>query len=116
MPVRNLVFRGLTFAHADRDVWKPGDIGIQHDWEMIDKPDALVRLRGAEKCTVQNCKFRDSGGNAIRLDLYAQKNRIEGNEIRHMGQGGIMLIGYGPGPRMSTNRTRSSITISTIAG
>jgi hypothetical protein len=99
VPVRNLVFRGLTFAHADRDVWTGGDIGIQHDWEMIDKPDALVRLRGAEKCTVKNCKFRDSGGTAIRLDLYAQKNRIEGNEIRYMGQGGIMLIGYGPGAK-----------------
>ena len=98
-PVRNLVFRGLTFAHADRDVWSRDDIGIQHDWEMIDKPDALLRLRGAENCIVQNCRFRDSGGAAIRLDLYAQKNRIEGNEIRHMGQGGIMLIGYGPGTK-----------------
>ena len=97
VPVRNLVFRGLTFAHADRDVWTENDVGMQHDWEMIDKPNALVRLRGAERCTVQNCKFRDSGGDAIRLDLYAQNNRIEGNEIRHMGQGGIMLIGYGPG-------------------
>jgi len=97
VPVRNLIFRGLTFAYADRDIWSEGDIGIQHDWEMFDKRDALLRLRGAEKCTVQNCKFRDSGGNAIRLDLYAQKNRIEGNEIRYMGQGGIMLIGYGPG-------------------
>ena len=98
-PVRNLVFRGLTFAHADRDIWTGGDTGIQHDWEMIDKPDALLRLRSAENCTVENCRFRDSGGTAIRLDLYAQKNRIEGNEIRAMGQGGIMLIGYGPGSK-----------------
>jgi hypothetical protein len=97
VPVRNLVFRGLTFAHADRDVWSEDDIGIQHDWEMIDKPDALIRLRGAEKCTIENCRFRNSGGAAIRLDLYAQKNRIVANEIRSMGQGGIMLIGYGPG-------------------
>lgn len=44
VPVRNLVFRGITFAHADRDVWRETDIGIQHDWEMIDKPDALFRL------------------------------------------------------------------------
>jgi len=97
VPVRNLIFRGLTFAHADRDVWTENDIGMQHDWEMIDKADALLRLRGVERCTVQNCKFRDSGGNAIRLDLYAQNNRIEGNEIRCMGQGGIGLLGYGAG-------------------
>ena len=73
-PVRNLVFRGLTFAHADRDLWTKNDTGIQHDWEMIDKPDALLRFRGAERCTVEQCSFRDSGGNAVRLDLYAQEN------------------------------------------
>lgn len=97
VPVRNLIFRRLTFAHADRDVWTASDTGMQHDWEMLDKADALIRLRGAERCTVENCKFRDSGGNAIRLDLYAQNNRIEGNEIRNMGQGGIGLFGYGAG-------------------
>lgn len=97
IPVRNLIFRGLTFEHADRDVWTAHDIGMQHDWEMFDKPDALLRFRGAEGCAVEKCKFRDSGGNAIRLDLHSHNNRIEANEIRHMGQGGIILMGYGPG-------------------
>jgi hypothetical protein len=72
---------------------------MQHDWEMEDKPDALVRLRGAENITIENCKFTDSGGNAIRLDYYAQRNRIAGNEIRNLGQGGIVLFGYGPGTK-----------------
>lgn len=103
IPVKNLVFTGLTFAHADRDLWNENDIGIQHDWEMIDKSNGLLRFRGSENCTVLNCKFRDSGGNAIRLDLYARKNRIEGNEIRFMGQGGIILIGYGPGTKDVNN-------------
>ena len=49
--------------------------------------------------TVELCKFRDSGGNAIRMDLHARQNRISTNEIRHMGQGGILLIGYGPGTK-----------------
>ena len=93
------MFKGLTFAHADRDLWVEGDRGIQHDWEMEDKPDALVRLRGAENCVIENCKFKDSGGNAIRLDYYAQGNRISGCEIRNLGQGGIILIGYGPGTK-----------------
>jgi hypothetical protein len=99
VPVRNLVFRGLTFTGADRVVWDENDVSMQQDWAMIDKADALVRFRGAEGCTVQNCKFRDSGGNAIRLDLYAQKNRIEGNEIRYMGQHAVALLGYGAGTK-----------------
>jgi hypothetical protein len=99
VPAHDLVFRGITFEHADRDLWTADDNGMQHDWEMEDKPDALVRMRGAERCTVEYCRFRDSGGNAIRLDYYAQGNRLAGNEIRNLGQGGIVLFGYGPGTK-----------------
>ena len=48
IPVRNLCFRGLTFQHGDRYTLTKGDAGLQHDWDMLDKPNALVRLRGTE--------------------------------------------------------------------
>ena len=32
--------------------WTEDDIGLQHDSEMVDKGNALVRLRGAENCVV----------------------------------------------------------------
>ena len=50
-PVRNLNFRGLTFAHAER-LPRPGQDGwdLQHCWEHFDCPSALLRLRGAENC------------------------------------------------------------------
>jgi hypothetical protein len=43
--------------------------------------------------------FFNSGGSAIRLDLHCQRNRVTGNEIKHLGGGGILLIGYGPGTK-----------------
>jgi Right handed beta helix region len=98
-PVRGIVFRGLTFTQADRGVVKRGDMSIQHDWEMIDKGDALLRFRGAENCAVEECKFFNSGGSAIRLDLYCQRNKILSNEINHLGGAGVLLIGYGPGTK-----------------
>jgi len=98
-PVRGIIFRGLTFTQADRGVVQKSDMSIQHDWEMIDKGDSLVRFRGAEDCSVEECKFFNSGGSAIRLDLYCQKNSILRNEINHLGGGGILLIGYGPGTK-----------------
>ena len=70
MPVYGLVFRGLTFTHGDRDLWTENDAAIQHDWEMIDKANGLIRFRGAEECAVENCTFTNSGGAAIRLDLH----------------------------------------------
>ena len=98
-PVRGLMFRDLNFTQGDRGTVTKTDASIQHDWEMIDKGDSLVRLRGAEECVVQNCKFSNSGASAVRLDLHCQRNRVVGNEINHLGGAGILLIGYGAGTK-----------------
>lgn len=97
VPVRNVVFEGLTFTCGDRDVWTNEDKGIQHDWEMFDKANALLRFRGAQDCAVEKCTFRNSGGTGIRLDLYCRNIRLAGNHIYNLGGTGILLCGYGPG-------------------
>jgi len=98
-PVRNLCFRGLTFMHGDRYSLTEEDAGLQHDWDMLDKANALVRLRGTENCTIEKCHFAHSGSGAIRVDLHGQKNKISGNHIENMGGAGILLCGYGPGTK-----------------
>jgi len=99
VPVRNLCFRGLTFKHGERYTLTLDDAGTQHDWDMFDKDNALVRLRGAENCAIEDCHFLYSGSGAIRVDLHSQENIISGNHIEHMGGGGILLCGYGPGAK-----------------
>ena len=98
-PVRGVVVSGISFTQGDRYVVTDEDKSIQHDWAMEDKGHGLLRLRGAEECVVENCVFFNSGGEAIRLDLHCQRNRISGNEIDHLGCSGILLIGYGPGTK-----------------
>ncbi|WP_066217787.1 right-handed parallel beta-helix repeat-containing protein [Formosa haliotis] len=99
VPVRNLHFKGLTFKHGERYTLTPDDKGLQHDWDMLDKNNALVRLRGSENCVIEQCHFLDSGSGAIRVDLYGMENTISSNHIEHMGGGGILLAGYGPGTK-----------------
>ena len=99
VPARNLSFRGLTFINGERYSMKADDAGLQHDWEFHDKGNALLRLRGAENCTVEKCHFAHSGSGAIRVDLYGQKNTLSGNLIEHIGGTGILLCGYGPGTK-----------------
>lgn len=99
IPVRNLHFRGLTFKHGERYTLTPNDAGLQHDWDMMDKNNALVRFRGTENCTIEKCHFLHSGSGAIRVDLHGIGNTISGNHIEHMGGGGILLSGYGPGTK-----------------
>lgn len=96
IPVRNLCFRGLSFKHGERDLLTEQDKGLQHDWDMYDKANAMLRLRGAENCVIEDCHFTQSGGSAIRVDLHGQENRIQNNHIEHIGGTGILLSGYGP--------------------
>ncbi|MFC7338702.1 right-handed parallel beta-helix repeat-containing protein [Haloferula chungangensis] len=98
-PVRNLRFQGLTFMHGERYLLGPDDAGLQHDWDMLDKDNALVRFRGTEHCAIEKCHFLHSGSGAIRVDLHGMENRISGNHIEHMGGAGILLCGYGPGTK-----------------
>lgn len=102
-PVRGIAFSGITFSHADRWAWVDDNDrvgwGMQHDWDMFDRPTALLRFRGAEDCQVTHCSFVESGGSGIRLDLHAQRNRIENCELANLGEAGILLAGYGPGTK-----------------
>ena len=99
IPVRNIRFKGLTFKHGERYTLTNEDAGTQHDWDMVDKDNAMVRFRGAENCAIEECHFLHSGSGAIRVDLYGQKNTIANNHIEYMGGGGVLLCGYGPGTK-----------------
>ncbi len=99
IPVRYLSFTNLNFTEGDRDCWTPKHKGVQHDWEMWDQGNALVRLRGAEHCEVSGCTFGPSGGTGVRLDLHCRCNRIEGNHFHDLGATGIFLGGYGAGTK-----------------
>ena len=101
IPVKDIHFRGLTFMHGDRTTWfrNRKGWGIQHDWDTFDYGNAMLRFRGAERCSVEACHFTSSGGSAIRLDLHAQQITVRNNYIHHVGHMGILLCGYGPGTK-----------------
>ncbi len=101
IPVKNLHFKGIHFIHGDRYVWWDDHKGwgIQHDWDKFDHGNALLRFRGAEDCSVEECRFTASGNSAIRMDLHCQNISIERNLIDHVGHMGILLAGYGPGTK-----------------
>ena len=100
-PVRGLVFRGITFTQADRWPWEAGKTGwgLQHDWEMFDRPTAMLRFRGAESCRVEDCRFVNSGSAGVRLDLHCQKIFVTRCELANLGGVGVLLAGYGLGTK-----------------
>ena len=95
----HLRFEGLTFTHGVRDTLLAKDKGLQHDWEMYDKGNAVLRFRFAEDCEVKSCVIKSSSGTGIRLDLHCQRIKVTSNHLHHLGGGGVVLSGYGPGTK-----------------
>lgn len=96
-PAKYIHIDGLTFRHGLRDTWKPGDKGLQHDWDMYDKGNAVIRFRHAEDCSVRNCRFEASSGDGVRLDLHCQRIEVSSSVFAYLGGTGILLSGYGAG-------------------
>lgn len=101
--IQNIEFRGITFTHGDRDSYKKGDTGLQHDWAFYNKSDALLRFVDTKECVVENCEFKNSGGGGVRFDFYSQDNKVQNCRFYELGGTGILLAGYGPG-RKNVNR------------
>ncbi len=98
-PVVGVQLRGITFAHGKRYAWQADKTGwgLQHDWEMYDRPTAMVRLRATEEVELVDCKFVDSGAAGLRMDLHAQRNSVQHCEFARLGGVGVLLAGYGMG-------------------
>ena len=95
--LKNIIFRGITFAHGDRDTWDDDAIGLQHDWALYNESDALLRFVDTEDCIVDNCRFTTSGGGGVRFDLYSQKNKVINSVFNNLGGTPVLFCGYGPG-------------------
>jgi hypothetical protein len=98
-PARGIEIRGIGFTEANAFAWDADKTGwgLQHDWEMYDRPTAMLRLRATEECQVENCRFTQSGSAGLRIDLHGQKNLVTGCEFSDLGGVGILLAGYGMG-------------------
>jgi len=55
--------------------------------------DAAVILSGARHCEVRHCSFAWCGGYAVKLTQRSEQCRIVRNDIRNMGQGGVIFVG-----------------------
>lgn len=102
--VRNIAFKDLTFTRAEREVITAKDIGLQHEWDMWNKSNAMVQFRDVEYCELSNCHLTNAGSAGVRLDLHAQSNLIKNNLIDYVGGTGILLCGYGPG-KLNVNKS-----------
>lgn len=102
-PCAHVEIAGLTFTHGDRIPWPEHRWACQHDWQVYDWPDAMVRLRGARDVTVHHCRFAEAGATGLRMDGYAVGNTVERCDFDRLGGGGVAILGDPPGGRENSH-------------
>ncbi|MGC9455401.1 MAG: right-handed parallel beta-helix repeat-containing protein [Phycisphaerae bacterium] len=104
--VEHVHLRGLTLRHNE---WKlpPDDAG---DLQAASNVPGAVRMRGARFCGIRDCTLEQLGTYAVELSDGCQAVRIQGNEMRDLGAGGVTMSGGGAG---SPARSRTAGNIIT---
>lgn len=97
VPVRNLHFEGLTFAHAEWSLPEFGYVGIQaghHGTSMKKRAYVLpgaVKFSRAENCGLTRCRIAHTGASGIVLGAGCRDNAILQCDLEDIGGSGIMV-------------------------
>jgi parallel beta-helix repeat protein len=85
--VRNVLFRGLTFAHA---AWTMDAKGYFDMQAGLPAPSAIEAV-GAEKFRVEHCTMTHCGGYGLFLGRGAKHNQVLASDFNDLGGGGIKV-------------------------
>jgi hypothetical protein len=109
-PVSNVVVSGITFQHTLRTFMKTREQLLRSDWAIY-RQGALL-IEGAEKVNIENCDFKELGGNAIFISNYNRNVTIKGNHIHDAGASAINLVGNPDAVRSPAFEYRQSVPLS----
>jgi parallel beta-helix repeat protein len=85
--VRNVVFRGLTFEHADWDVGPRGYFDLQAGIPA----SSAIKAVGAINFRIERCTIAHSGGYALELGRGSRHSQVVANEFYDLGAGGVKV-------------------------
>jgi hypothetical protein len=86
--VRNVIFRGIEFAHSD---WSMGPKGYADTQASVMTAQSAFEAVGAEDSAIEHCTFRHLGGYAVWFGRGSKRNRINGNEMFDLGGGAVKI-------------------------
>lgn len=90
-PVRYVTLQGFVFRHAARTFMDTKEPLLRSDWTIY--RGGAVLLSGTEEVQIADCEFDQPGGNAIFVNKYNRRARIQGCHIHDAGASGVCLVG-----------------------
>ena len=85
--MRDVVFRGLTFAAAD---WTMDPKGYA-DTQAATPAPAAIEAVGAIGFKIERCTIAHSGGYALFLGRGSKHSQVSANELFDLGAGGVKV-------------------------
>ncbi|MBT3378155.1 MAG: right-handed parallel beta-helix repeat-containing protein [Lentisphaerae bacterium] len=85
--VEHVVFKGITFAHANWSTPLQGNVVAQAECSL----PSGIQTEGMRDCAFEECRFTQISAHAFELGLACKRNRIEGCEFTDNGGGGIRI-------------------------
>lgn len=90
-PVAGIDWQGVVFRHASRTFMENKEPLLRSDWTI--SRTGAVRFRGATDCALRDCEFDQVGGNAVFVDGFNRRLRVERCYIHHAGANGVAFVG-----------------------
>ncbi len=90
-PIRNINIEGLVFTQTLRTFMETNEKLSQGDWSIY--RGGAIFVEGTENCKIENCIFKELGGNAIFFNNYNRKNEVTGCLFENIGASAVCFCG-----------------------
>lgn len=91
-PARNITFENIGFENTARTLFTGKyERILRSDWGIVRA--GVLYLENAEDIVIQNCAFRQIGGNAVTISGYNKGHVIDHNDFTGIGATGVLAVG-----------------------
>ncbi len=90
-PVKYITIKGFTITGTCTTFMNPYEPLSRGDWSIF--RGGAIYVEGAENCSVEDCYFNETGGNAIFISNYNRDIKITDNRFEKTGESAICFVG-----------------------
>ena len=103
-PVRFISLSGFTFRHAKRTFMDTRERMLRSDWRIY--RGGAVYFEGAEDCMLDHCILEQLGGNAVFVNNYNRRIKVQTCRIEDCGASAVCFVGNPAAVRGANDRNR----------
>jgi hypothetical protein len=89
--IQNINIEGLEFTQTLRTFMKTTEKLSSGDWSIY--RGGVIFMEGTQNCKIENCSFKELGGNAIFFNNFNRKDEVNGCLFENIGASAVCFCG-----------------------